>query len=140
MTKITVEIEVAAPAQVVWDAWTTPSDIVQWNFASDDWCCPVSKMDVQVGGKFKNRMEPKHDSDSGFDFEGVFTKVEPPTMLQYEFDSRHVTIEFVETDQGTTRITESFDAEDENSAQEQQQGWKSILNNFKTHVERDSNT
>jgi hypothetical protein len=41
MTKITVEIEVAAPAQVVWHAWTTPSDIVQWNFASDDWCCPV---------------------------------------------------------------------------------------------------
>jgi uncharacterized protein YndB with AHSA1/START domain len=46
-----------------------------------------------------------------------------------------VTIEFVETDLGTTRIIESFDAEDENSAQEQQQGWQSILNNFKKHAE-----
>jgi uncharacterized protein YndB with AHSA1/START domain len=35
--KITVETTVAAPVDVVWRAWTTPSDIVQWNAASDDW-------------------------------------------------------------------------------------------------------
>ncbi|NPU94828.1 MAG: hypothetical protein HPY82_23235 [Gammaproteobacteria bacterium] len=35
--KITVETKVRAPASRVWQAYTTPEDIVQWNTASDDW-------------------------------------------------------------------------------------------------------
>jgi len=35
--KITVETTVAAPMEVVWQAYTTPEDIKQWNAASDDW-------------------------------------------------------------------------------------------------------
>ena len=30
----------AAPVEGVWRTCTTPADITQWNFASDDWCCP----------------------------------------------------------------------------------------------------
>ncbi len=35
--KITVETTVRAPIQDVWRAWTTPSDIKEWNAASEDW-------------------------------------------------------------------------------------------------------
>ena len=38
--KIVIEMEVKAPLGVVWDAWVAPEDIVQWNFAVDEWCCP----------------------------------------------------------------------------------------------------
>jgi len=82
-------------------------------------------------------MEAK-DGSFGFDFEGVFTKVVPQQSLHIELgDNRLVTIEFLQTTKGT-RLAESFDAEDENSAEQQRQGWQSILNNFKKYVEAQS--
>ncbi len=132
--KITIETEVAASPREVWDAWVTPDRITKWNFAIDDWCCPSAEVDLRVGGKFKYRMEAK-DGSVGFDFEGAFTKVAPQQSLHFELgDDRLVTIEFSQTSNGT-KVAETFDAEDENSAEQQRQGWQSILNNFKKHVE-----
>jgi uncharacterized protein YndB with AHSA1/START domain len=132
--KITVETDVAASPKEVWDAWVTPDHITEWNFAIDDWCCPRAEIDLRAGGKFNYRMEAK-DGSVGFDFEGVFTKVAPQQALHFELgDGRLVTIEFMQTANGT-RVTETFETEDENSAEQQKQGWQSILNNFKKHVE-----
>ena len=132
--KITVETEVAAPPKQVWNAWVTPDHITKWNFAIDEWCCPRAEIDLKIGGTFKYRMEAK-DGSAGFDFEGVFTKVAPQQSLHFKLgDDRLVTIEFQQTANGT-RVAETFEAEDENSAEQQKQGWQSILNNFKKHVE-----
>jgi uncharacterized protein YndB with AHSA1/START domain len=35
-----IETVVAAPIKAVWKAWITPSQITQWNAATDNWCCP----------------------------------------------------------------------------------------------------
>ncbi len=132
--KITVEAEVTATPKEVWYAWVTPDHITKWNFAIDEWCCPSAEIDLRAGGKFKYRMEAR-DGSVGFDFEGVFTKIAPQESLHFELgDERLVTIEFMQTANGT-RVTETFEAEDENSAAQQKQGWQSILNNFKKHVE-----
>jgi uncharacterized protein YndB with AHSA1/START domain len=132
--KITIETEVAALPKVVWDVWVTPDHITKWNFAIDEWCCPRAEIDLRAGGRFKYRMEAK-DGSVGFDFEGVFTKVAPQQSLHFELgDDRLVTIEFMQTAKGT-RVAETFEAEDENSAEQQKQGWQCILNNFKKHVE-----
>lgn len=132
--KITIETEVLAPPKVVWDAWVTPDHITKWNFAVDEWCCPRAEVDLRAGGRFKYRMEAK-DGSMGFDFEGVFTKVAPQQSLHFELgDSRLVTVEFMQTARGT-RVSETFEAEDENLAEQQKQGWQSILDNFKRHVE-----
>lgn len=133
--EISVEITVNAPLVQVWSAWITPADITQWNFASDDWHCPEAQIDLRVGGKFSYRMEAKDDS-MGFDFEGTFTSIHAPHRLEYALgDDRKVAISFSETEQGI-RVVETFDAEDVFSAEQQKQGWQSILNNFKKHVER----
>lgn len=131
---ITVETLVKASAQRVWEAWTTPSDIVRWNFASPDWCCPRATIDLRVGGTYSARMEAK-DGSFGFDFEATLTKVEAPTLLEYGLgDVRKVQVSFAETPEGV-RVRESFDAEDVNSADRQRQGWQAILDNFRLHVE-----
>ncbi len=123
-----------APPKEVWEAWVTPDQIVKWNFAIDEWCCPSAEVDLRAGGRFKYRMEAR-DGSVGFDFEGVFTKIAPQESLHFELeDERLVTIEFMQTANGT-RVTETFEAEDENSATQQKQGWQSILDNFKKHVE-----
>ena len=117
-----------------WDAWVTPENIKQWNFALDDWTCPSARIDLSVGGKFSYRMEARGGS-IGFDFEGAFTRIERYRLIEYELgDQRRVSIEYSETESGV-RLVERFEAEDENSAEQQRDGWQAILNNFKKHVE-----
>ena len=131
--KITVKTVVSAPLERVWEAWTTPADIVQWNFASDDWCCPSAEVDLRVGGLWKARMEAK-DGSFGFDFEATISALEPARLLQYSLGDRMVDVRFSSTEAGIL-VEESFDAEDENSAEMQRAGWQAILDNFRKHVE-----
>jgi uncharacterized protein YndB with AHSA1/START domain len=132
--KITVQTVVSAPLERVWEAWTTPADIVLWNFASEDWCCPAAEVDLRVGGLWKARMEAK-DGSFGFDFEATISALEPCALLQYSLgDDRLVDVEFSNTGAGVL-VEESFDAEDENSAEMQRAGWQAILDNFRKHVE-----
>ncbi|REJ77947.1 MAG: ATPase [Acidobacteria bacterium] len=132
--KIKIETLVRADAQTVWDAWNDPEAIKQWNSASDDWHTTASEVDLRVGGKFSSRMEAK-DGSMGFDFEGEYTTVEPPSALAYRMsDGREVTVEFEEADGGTV-VRETFDAETENDPEYQKSGWQSILDNFGRFVE-----
>jgi len=131
--KIVVEKLVRGTAQRVWSAYTLPEDIVHWNAASDDWHTPRATVDLRVGGKFCSRMEAR-DGSFGFDFEGVYTRVEPEKLIEYEFGGRIAQVDFVPADGGIL-VRVSFDAEDENSLDQQKDGWQSILNNFARHVE-----
>ena len=134
-TKITIKATVNAPLSVVWKNWTEPKDIMQWNNASDDWHTPHAENDLRVGGKFLSRMEAK-DGSFGFDFEGIYSEVKPFEKIKYGLeDGREVETLFTEND-GTTKITSIFDAENENPIQMQKDGWQAILNNFKEYVEK----
>lgn len=135
--KITIETEVDAPLEAVWDAWVTPEDITHWNFAMDEWCCPAAALDLKEGGRFNYRMEAR-DGSVGFDFEGEFTEVNPHQSIRYRLgDDREVEVQFVETQDGV-RVIETFEADDEYTAEQQREGWLGILNNFKKHVESKS--
>lgn len=132
--KINIETTVNAPMKKVWDAWNNPADIKQWNNASDDWHTTESEVDLRTGGKFRSRMEAK-DGSAGFDFGGEYTRVEPNQLIEYRMgDGREVKTEFVEKI-NAVQIRTAFDAETQNSAEMQRQGWQAILDNFKRHVE-----
>ena len=132
--KITVERVVRARIEPVWDVWNSPADIKQWNTAQDDWHTTRSTVDLREGGKFVSRMEAK-DGSGGFDFEGTYTRVVPQQAIEYRMsDGREVKVEFVERADGVL-VKETFDAETENPAELQRQGWQAILDNFGRHVE-----
>ncbi len=133
--KITIEAEVLADRNQAWSHYTEPHHITQWNFASEDWCCPTASNELVVGGKFSWRMEAK-DGSFGFDFEGVFTEIVPLQKLKYVFmDQREAEISFSDLPEGTL-VQIVFDAENENSLELQESGWQAILNNFKSHTEK----
>lgn len=134
-TTLTVTATIKIPVDKVWEYWTTPEHIIQWNNASDDWHTPKATNDLKVGGTFLSRMEAK-DGSFGFDFSGKYTNVIPNKAIDYVMeDGRTVAIRF-ESDEAGTEITETFDAEKENSLEMQEQGWQAILDNFKKYVER----
>lgn len=130
---ITVETTIKAPIDEVWRAYTTPSDIQQWNTASDDWHTTHATVDLRVGGAFTSRMEAK-DGSFGFDFAGTYTQIVPNALIGYSFGERSGLVEFLPGSNGVVvRVT--FGAEAYNSEEQQRQGWQAILNHFKRHVE-----
>ncbi len=132
--KLTVQVTIHAPIEKVWNFWTDPKHIINWNNASDDWHTLKAENDLRVGGKFLSRMEAK-DGSFGFDFIGTYTNVEPLKRIEYTLeDERNVQILFVAEVDKTT-VTETFEAEQENTLELQQFGWQSIVSNFKRYVE-----
>ena len=136
--KIAVEATVKAPITSVWNAYTSPNDIVQWNAASDDWHTTRSAVDLRPGGTFCSRMEAK-DGSAGIDFEGTYTRVVPNSLIEYSFGGRTATVEFKEVAGGVS-VRVSFDCEETHSIDQQRDGWQAILNRFKMHVEAKGRT
>ena len=133
-TAITVTSTIAAPAEKVWQLWTSPEHITQWNNASPDWHTPRAENDLRPGGKFSARMEAK-DGSFGFDFEGIYDNVEQNKLIEYTLgDGRKVSIQFISEGE-KTRVVETFEAEETNSIDLQKGGWQAILNNFKAYAE-----
>lgn len=133
-TAITVSNTIHAPIEKVWEYWTQPGHIRQWNNASDDWHTPHAENDLRTGGKFLIRMEAR-DGSAGFDFSGTYDMVKNKESIRYTLgDGRKVDIRF--TDNGAdTQIEETFDAENQNAIEMQRDGWQAILDNFKKYAE-----
>ncbi|MEO7266264.1 MAG: SRPBCC family protein [Ferruginibacter sp.] len=131
---ITINSSINAPVEKVWNFWTSPEHITQWNNASDDWHTTRAENDVRSGGKFLSRMEAK-DGSMGFDFGGTYDEVRENEYMEYTIgDGRKVKINFISIG-NNTEVEESFEAESTNSLEMQRTGWQNILDNFKKHVE-----
>lgn len=132
--EIIVSANILADPKKVWDYYTQPVHITNWNFASDDWKCPEAKNDLRVGGVYSARMEAK-DGSFGFDFEAVYDEVVEGEKLIYTMtDGRKTTVTFEDED-NNTKVNIMFDADGENPIEIQRDGWQAILNNFKKYVE-----
>jgi uncharacterized protein YndB with AHSA1/START domain len=133
-TKITVEVNVNAPVEKAWSFWTNPEDIKKWNAASPDWHTTKAENDLTVGGKFSSRMEAK-DGSFGFDFGGIYDAVTPNKYIEYTMDDgRKCQITFTDK-RDATHISQTFEAENENSVEMQKGGWQAIMDNYKNYVE-----
>ena len=135
MEKLTIQATIAADIQKVWNYYTEPAHITQWNFATDDWQCPSASNDMKVGGKYIARMEAK-DGSFGFDFEATYNAIVEKEYFSYTMpDSRTVAVTFNALPNNTTSIDIIFDAETSNPIEIQRDGWLAILNNFKNYTE-----
>jgi uncharacterized protein YndB with AHSA1/START domain len=133
-TNITIETTVNAPVEKVWEIWSEPKHITQWCSASPDWHTPYADNDLKAGGKFKSTMAAK-DGSVSFDFGGVYTTVQKNKAIAYTIDDgRKVNISFSEQN-GKTKVTETFEAENTNPIEMQRGGWQAILDNFKKYTE-----
>jgi uncharacterized protein YndB with AHSA1/START domain len=132
--KITVQTTVDATIENVWKIWTTPNDIIHWNTASDDWHTTKAENDLKIGGKFSYRMEAK-DGSFGFDFEGIYDTVKTNELIAYTMaDGRKSIITFKQHG-NKINISQTFEAETENTIELQKKGWQAIMNNFKKYTE-----
>lgn len=133
-TVITIAASVNAPIEKVWECWTTPEHIMQWNQASPDWHCPASAVDLKIGGKFSATMAAK-DGSFSFDFWGTYDDILENELIMVTMgDGRKWKTTFA-SNGDVTEVVESFEAESQNPAEMQQAGWQAILNSFKQYTE-----
>jgi len=130
---ITVSVAVHCSVKQAWDAFTDPSSIKNWNFASPEWHCPAATSDLRPGGRFSYRMEAR-DGSMGFDYEGTFLEVTPYSRIRFTLGpEREVLVQFVEADGGTS-VSQTFVPETTFSHEQQRAGWQSIMDNYSKHV------
>lgn len=136
---ITIRALINAPVSKVWECWNDPKHVTQWNAAIESWHSPRAENDLNVGGRFNYRMEAR-DGSMGFDFSGVYDRIEQHKLIEYTLDdNRKVSVRFA--DNGTaTEVIETFEAESTNPVEMQRGGWQSILDNFKRYVESKNET
>lgn len=131
---ITVNATIQAPITKVWDYWTKPEHVKNWNFAASDWHCPEATNNLEVGGEFHYTMSAKDNSFS-FDFWGTYQEIIDQKYLSILIgDGRQMKVSFESTSEGT-KVIEEFEPEKVNPEEMQRAGWQMILDNFKKYVE-----
>ena len=100
----------AAPAQRVFDAFTSEEVMRRWWHAGPDWETPEATVDLRVGGALRVVMRNPHE-DVRYGGGGEYTEIDPPARLAFTWtwddDPRDqvrqlIEIDFEETD-GATR-------------------------------------
>jgi len=137
-SEIMVKVLINAPVSLVWKCLTTPSDIMNWNYASEDWHTPRVDNDLRKGGRFNYRMESR-DKKHGFDFKGIYDEIIPFTRIAYTLEDARKVIIFLTSGNDGITITEIFETEDNFPLEKQRESWQFILDNFKKYVESKRN-
>ena len=135
MEPIIINTTINAPIHKVWDYFTQPENVLNWNFAHESWECTKATNQLEVGGEFHYWMQAK-DKSVGFDFWGTYTEIVfPYKIFSFLGDGRKLEVIFNKIDENTTEIFERFEPEAINSLELQEQGWQNILENFKKFAE-----
>jgi uncharacterized protein YndB with AHSA1/START domain len=125
-----------APAQEVFDAWTSEEVLTRWWHADPDWETRSAQVDLRVGGKLRLVMRnPPEGADYGGG--GEYTVIEPPHRLAFTWiwddDPSHpqlIELEFSERDGVTTVLMTNSGITTEEGRDEHEDGWQSCFHNL----------
>lgn len=132
-----IERTFQAPAEAVFDAWTSEEVLRRWFYGQPGWETPEAEVDLRVGGAVRIVMRnPDNSEDHGGG--GHYTEVDPPTRLAFTWtwdrddDGRQTLIEidFEEAEGATTvRFTHSG-LRDIESVGNHEEGWTVCFDNL----------
>lgn len=130
-----------APAEAVFDAWTSEEVIRRWWQAEVGWETSEAEVDLRVGGAVRVVMrDPVKDAEYGGG--GVYTEIERPARLAFTWiwdgDTRRtlIELEFEETGGVTTVSFAHSGLWDEEAVRSHEGGWGRIFDNLERTLER----
>jgi len=142
------EIEIAAPAERVFQALTNSDQLIRW-FTNED--CPAKfwKMDARPGGSYSYASEGGNISVNGiseFKCHGEILEYDPPRLLVYTWISNWhldqqlettVRWELAPTGSGThVKVTHSGLATEEVARKDYSGGWTGVVAQLKQFAEK----
>jgi uncharacterized protein YndB with AHSA1/START domain len=124
-----------APADKVFDAWTSEEVMRRWWHADPDWDTPVAEVDLRLGGAVRVVMrDPRTDTEYGGG--GFYTEIDRPRRLAFTWiwdgnDTRQlIEIDFEEAGGLTTVRFTHRDLWDEQAVRSHEDGWGRAFDNL----------
>jgi uncharacterized protein YndB with AHSA1/START domain len=124
-----------APAQRVFDAWTSEEVMRRWFHAAHDWETSEAAVDLRVGGSVRVVMRNPHE-DAEYGGGGEYTVIDPPNRLAFtwvwdrEPHETLIEIEFEESD-GVTEVRFTHSGLlDEEALRSHEEGWGKCFDNL----------
>jgi uncharacterized protein YndB with AHSA1/START domain len=131
-----IERTFQAPAQAVFDAWTSEEVMRRWFHGQHHWETPEAHVDLRLGGTVRVVMRDPGDG-AEYGGGGHYTEIDPPTRLAFTWTWDNeadletlIEIDFEETDGATTvRFTHSR-LRDQESVISHEGGWNAAFDNL----------
>ena len=130
-----IERSFQAPADAVFDAWTSEEVIRRWSHAEHDWETTEATVDLRVGGAVRVVMrDPYRDVEYGGG--GFYTEIDRPTRLAFTWlwdgtsTRQLIELEFEETDGVTTVRFMHSNLWDEEAVGSHEDGWGKAFDNL----------
>ena len=128
---ITVKRRIAAPAQVIFDAWLNPVSLAEWmRPCSSGTMKSDAKVDAREGGAFEIVM---HVPSGPVRHSGIYQRIDAPRQLVFTWNSVHagqhdslVTVDF-RTDGKATEVVITHERLPEDKLAGHTAGWTEIL-------------
>ena len=124
-----------APAEAVFDAWTSPEVMRRWFHVEVDWETLEAEVDLRVGGRFRVVMR-NPDGDEPV-LEGAFTEIERPhrlamtcTFSDDPSNEQLIELSFTESDGSTTVLLVNSGIAKDERREAQDWGWRGCLDNL----------
>jgi uncharacterized protein YndB with AHSA1/START domain len=139
---IRIERTFDAPAEIVFDAWTSPEVLKRWWHAEHNWETPLAEVDLRVEGALRIVMrDPASGSEQGGG--GHFTFIDRPRRLAYtwtwdaddESRSQHVEVQFHESG-GRTTVVLTNSGIPTPEIDDYHDGWNNSFDNLTAYLSR----
>jgi uncharacterized protein YndB with AHSA1/START domain len=125
-----------APAQRVFDAWTSEEVLRRWFHARRDWETTEAEVDLRVGGAVRIVMRNPHE-DVEHGGGGEYTEVDPPSRLAFTWTwdreparQTLIEIDFEEADGRTTMSFTHSGLWSEDEVRSHEDGWTGCFANL----------
>ena len=143
-TAIRIERRFSAPAQAVFEAWTSAEMLRRWYPPGADWETPVAEVDLRVGGKL--RLVMRSPAGEEFGGGGQYREITPPRRLVFTWTWDHadagrgpqlVEVDFTEhPDDTTTVVLTNRGLRDEATRESHREGWEGSFDNLDAALAR----
>ncbi len=129
---VRIERTFAAPAEDVFDAWTSPEVMRRWLHCESDWETPEAEVDLRVGGQVRVVMRRPDGSEAGA--RGEYRLIERPhrLVMAWTFDDEPsneqlIELSFTESGDTTTVLLVNSGISTDQRRAGQDWGWRGCL-------------
>jgi uncharacterized protein YndB with AHSA1/START domain len=136
--RLQIERTYRAPAEAVFDAWTSEEVLRRWWRPEDGWETPEAVVDLRVGGEIRVLMHDRDGDHHGA--RGTYTEVRRPTRLAFTWtwdgSDRQglVEVDFEALGDLTRVVFTHSGLEDEESVRSHEGGWGYLLGELDRYV------
>jgi uncharacterized protein YndB with AHSA1/START domain len=129
---VRIERTFGAPAEAVFDAWTSAEVMRRWFHVAPDWDTPEAEVDLRVGGKV--RVVMRRPDGSEVSAGGEYTEIDRPHRLAmtWTFDDdpsnqQLIELSFSESEGSTTVVMINSGISTDERRDAQHDGWQGCL-------------